>query len=162
MLVDVVSKNGNLLINIVQRPDGTLDPEVGQMLAQMADWIAINGEAIYGTRPWTTFGEGPVRAPGGAFKEDAEFTAEDVRFTTKGETLYAFVLGWPKDSVAIRTLGTPAGHVTAVRLLGYEGTLQWSQDATGLRISLPPSPPCDHAVAFAISGVIGPTATTER
>jgi alpha-L-fucosidase len=162
MLVDVVSKNGNLLINIVQRPDGTLDPEVEQMLAQMADWIAINGEAIYGTRPWTIFGEGPVRAQGGAFKEDAEFTAEDVRFTTKDETLYAFVLGWPKQSITIRALGTPVGRVTAVRLLGHDGALQWSQEAGGLTISPPAKPPCDYAIAFAISGVIQPAVRAGR
>ena len=128
------------------------------MLGQMADWIKVNGEAIYGTRPWTSFGEGPVRAEGGAFKEDAAFTAEDVRFTTKGETLYAFVLGWPKASITIHALGTPAGRVTAVRLLGHDGVLQWSQEATGLEIALPAAPPCDHAVAFAISGVIQPAA----
>jgi alpha-L-fucosidase len=158
MLVDVVSKNGNLLINVVQRPDGTLDPEVEQMLAQMADWIAVNGEAIYGTRPWTVFGEGPVRAEGGAFKEDAAFTAEDVRFTTKGDTLYAFVLGWPKSPVTIRALGTPAGRITAVRLLGHPGALKWTQDLSGLTISLPERPPCDHAVAFAVSGLVKPAA----
>jgi alpha-L-fucosidase len=163
MLVDVVSKNGNLLINVVQRPDGTLDAEVEQMLAQMADWIAVNGEAVYGTRPWTIFGEGPVRAEGGAFKEDVAFTAEDVRFTTKGETLYAFVLGWPKESITIHALGASAGRVTGVRLLGYGGTLEWSQNAEdGLKIRLPASAPCDHAVAFAISGVVKPADRTER
>jgi len=154
MLVDVVSKNGNLLINIVQRPDGTLDPEVEQMLPQLADWTSVNGEAIYGTRPWTTYGEGPVRAEGGAFKEDAAFTAEDVRFTTKGDTLYAFVLGWPQKPPVIRALGSAAGRVTAVRLLGHEGRLEWSQDADGLKIVLPEKAPCDHAVAFAIGGLV--------
>ena len=98
MLVDIVSKNGNLLLNVVQRPDGSLDPEVEQILAQMADWIAINGEAIYGTRPWLIYGEGPVRAKGGHFKEDFAYTAKDIRFTTKGDgTLYAFALGWPEE-----------------------------------------------------------------
>jgi alpha-L-fucosidase len=155
MLVDVVSKNGNLLINVVLRPDGSLDPEVETLLAQMADWIAVNGEAIYGTRPWKTFGEGPVRAEGGAFKEDAAFTADDVRFTTKGDTLYAFALGWPAKGLTIRALGTAAGKVTRVRLLGHDGRIEWTQDATGLRISAPARPPCDHAVAFAIGGVVG-------
>ncbi len=162
MLVDVVSKNGNLLINIVQRPDGSLDSEVEGMLSEMADWMAINGEAIYGTRPFTVFGEGPVRVEGGAFKEDAAFTAEDVRFATKGETLYAFVLGWPKQAITIRTLGTSAGRVTGVRLLGYHGSIEWGQGPSGLTISLPPDPPCDHAVAFAIDGVVGPSAGTVR
>jgi alpha-L-fucosidase len=155
MLIDVVSKNGNLLINVVQRPDGTLDPEVEQMLGEMADWIAINGEAIYGTRPWTTYGEGPVRVEGGAFKEDAAFTAEDVRFTTKGHTLYVFALGWPGKQLTVRALGTSAGRVNAVRLLGDPGALGWTQDATGLRISLPERPPSSLAVAFAVEGVVG-------
>ena len=70
MLVDIVSKNGNLLLNVVQRPDGTLDPEVEVLLNEMADWMAANGEGIYGTRPWQVFGEGPMRAKGGAFKEN--------------------------------------------------------------------------------------------
>jgi alpha-L-fucosidase len=154
MLVDVVSKNGNLLLNVVQRPDGSLDPEVEQLLAQMADWVAVNGEAIYGTRPWTTFGEGPVRAEGGAFKEDAAFTAEDIRFTTKGDVLYAFALGWPAKGLTVRALGTAAGRVSEVRLLGHSGRIEWAQDASGLRISVPERPPCNHAVAFAIRGVI--------
>jgi alpha-L-fucosidase len=155
MLIDVVSKNGNLLVNIVQRPDGTLDPEVEQMLGEMADWTAVNGEAIYGTRPWTTYGEGPIRSEGGAFKEDAAFTAEDVRFTTKGDTLYALVLGWPRSPLTIRALGKSAGRVNTVRLLGHPGPLKWTQDETGLRISLPEGPPSPHAVAFAVGGVVG-------
>jgi alpha-L-fucosidase len=120
----------------------------------MADWIAVNGEAIYGTRPWTTFGEGPVRAEGGAFKEDARFTAEYVRFTTRGDTLYAFVLGWPAKPLTVRALGTGAGRVTAVRLLGHDGALQWRQEPEGLTISPPAKRPCDYAFAFAINGVL--------
>ncbi len=154
MLVDIVSKNGNLLINVVQRPDGSLDPEVEQLLSQLADWIAVNGEAIYGTRPWTSYGEGPVRAQGGAFKEDSAFTAEDVRFTTKGGTLYAFSLGWPGKGLTIRALGTAAGRVSGVRLLGHDGRIEWTQDANGLKIAVPERRPCDHAVAFAIAGVL--------
>ena len=70
MLVDITSKNGSLLLNVVLRPDGTLDPEVETMLQQLADWTAVNGEAIHGTRPWLVFGEGPTKVKGGAFKED--------------------------------------------------------------------------------------------
>src|SRR4051794_2843187 len=81
MLVDIVSKNGNLLINVVQRPDGSLDPEAEKVLAEMATWIAINGEGIYETRAWLIHGEGPVRAKGGNFKEDFAYTAKDIRFT---------------------------------------------------------------------------------
>ena len=86
MLVDIVSKNGNLLLNVVQRPDGSLDPEVEEMLAQMADWIAVNGEAIYGTRPWLVYGEGPRRGQGRALQGGLHTTPpKDIRFTTKGD-----------------------------------------------------------------------------
>ncbi len=157
MLVDIVSKNGNLLINVVQRPDGSLDPEAEQILAQMADWIAINGEGIYGTRPWLLHGEGPVRAKGGNFKEDFAYTAKDIRFTTKGDnTLYAFVMGWPEEKqVTIRSLAKLAGvtgQITDVTLLGYSGKLQWTHDTNGLTVQLPAQKPCDFAVALKISG----------
>ncbi|MCX5646029.1 MAG: alpha-L-fucosidase [Phycisphaerae bacterium] len=157
MLVDIVSKNGNLLINVVQRPDGSLDPEAEQILAQMADWIAINGEAIYGTRPWLVHGEGPVRAKGGNFKEDFAYTAKDVRFTTKGDgTLYAFVMGWPENGqVTIRSLAKlpgVTGKITGVTLLGSSGELKWNHETNGLTIQRPGQKPCDYAVAFKIVG----------
>ncbi len=157
MLVDIVSKNGNLLINVVQRPDGSLDPEAEQTLAQMADWIAINGEAIYGTRPWLMHGEGLVRAKGGHFKEDFAYTAKDIRFTARGDdTLYAFVMGWPAESqITIRSLAKLAGVtgvIDGVRLLGSSAQLQWAHDAEGLTIHLPARKPCDYAVAFKITG----------
>jgi alpha-L-fucosidase len=157
MLVDIVSKNGNLLINVVQRPDGSLDPEAEQILTQMADWIAVNGEGIYGTRPWLIHGEGPVRARGGNFKEDFAYSAKDVRFTTKGDgTLYAFVMGWPSESqITIRSLAKlpgVTGKINTVTLLGHQGQLNWTHDDKGLTIQLPAQKPCDFAVAFKISG----------
>jgi alpha-L-fucosidase len=157
MLVDIVSKNGNLLINVVQRPDGSLDPEAEQTLAQMADWIAINGEAIYGTRPWLMHGEGPVRAKGGHFKEDFSYTAKDIRFTARGDdTLYAFVMGWPAESqITIRSLAKlpgVTGAVNGVSLLGSSARLQWTHNTDGLTIQLPAQKPCDYAVAFKITG----------
>jgi alpha-L-fucosidase len=157
MLVDIVSKNGNLLINVVQRPDGSLDPEAEQILAQMADWIAINGEAIYGTRPWLVYGEGRLRATGGKFKEDFTYTAQDLRFTTKGDgTLYAFVMGWPSEGrITIRSLAKlpdVTGKIADVQLLGHAGELKWSHDAEGLTIQLPEQKPSDYAVAFKITG----------
>ena len=106
MLVDNVSKNGNLLLNVVQRPDGSLDPEVEQMLEQLAAWNAIHGEAIFGTRPWLVYGEGAVKVKGGNFKEDFKYDAREIRFTTKGATLYAIALGWPEDGkLVVRSLG---------------------------------------------------------
>jgi alpha-L-fucosidase len=157
MLVDIVSKNGNLLINVVQRPDGSLDAEAEQILAQMADWIAINGEGIYATRPWLTHGEGLVRTAGGKFKEDFAYTAKDIRFTTKGDnTLYAFVMGWPEEKqVTIRSLAKlpgVTGKIATISLLGSPGMLGFTQDAQGLTVQLPAQKPCDYAVALKITG----------
>jgi alpha-L-fucosidase len=158
MLVDIVSKNGNLLINVVQRPDGSLDPEAETALAEMAGWIEINGEAIYQTRPWLVHGEGPVRAKGGHFKEDFAYTAKDIRFTANksGDVLYAFVMGWPADGkVTIRSLSNfpgVTGKVGTVELLGSPGPLKWSQEPDGLVVTLPDRKPCDYAVALRIGG----------
>ncbi|MEJ5238607.1 MAG: alpha-L-fucosidase [Limisphaera sp.] len=157
LLVDIVSKNGNLLLNVVQRPDGTLDPEVEQALEEMADWIAVHGEAIYATRPWYVFGEGPVRPRGGHFREDFPFTARDIRFTTKGRTLYAIALGWPEDrQIVIRSLasvpGTSTNRIQSVQLLGHPGRVHWSQTTNGLTIRLPDKPVSPHTAAFRITG----------
>jgi len=157
MLVDIVSKNGNLLLNVVQRPDGTLDPEVEQDLTRLSDWMSVNGEGIYGTRPWLIHGEGPVRAKGGHFKEDFAYTARDIRFTAKGDqTLYAFALGWPENGrleiASVARLPGVKGRISDVRLLGHRGKLKWTHDATGLHVQLPAHRPCDHAVALKITG----------
>jgi alpha-L-fucosidase len=155
-LVDVVSKNGNLLLNVVQRPDGSLDPEVEQLLKEMGDWVAINGEAIYGTRPWRVFGEGDVKTEGGHFKEDFAYTCKDIRFTTKGkDTLYAIALGWPAGrKLVVRSLakGSPQAtdEISDVRLLGHEGELEWSRTADGLAVVLPEKKPCEHAFVIKI------------
>ncbi len=157
MLVDIVSKNGNLLLNVVQRPDGSLDPEVETQLHQLADWIAVNGEAIYGTRPWQVYGEGEVRARGGAFREDASYTAKDIRFTTKGKTLYAIALGWPGDgkmtikSLA-RTSDATQNKISKVELLGYKGKLTFSQNSEGLVVELPDVKLSDLTCALRITG----------
>jgi alpha-L-fucosidase len=157
MLIDIVSKNGNLLINVVQRPDGSLDPEAETILAEMADWIAVNGEAIYATRPWLVHGEGLVRARGGNFKEDFAYSARDIRFTSKGDdTLYAFALGWPEDGkISIRTLARFPGVSAAIdkiTLLGHNGALKWTQDDEALIVTLPEKAPSKFAVALKITG----------
>ena len=110
MLVDNVSKNGNLLLNVVQRPDGSLDAEVEQMLAELAAWNAVHGEAIFGTRPWLVYGEGPKKAKKGAFNEDYIYTAKDIRFTTKGPTLYAIALGCAEGRPHRRPFAGQAGR----------------------------------------------------
>lgn len=155
MLVDIVSKNGNLLLNVVQRPDGTLDPEVEVLLNEMADWMAANGEGIYGTRPWQIFGEGPMRAKGGAFKENFTYTAKDIRFTTKGATLYAFALGLSEDRrVLIKSLAaTKSGNkIKRVELLGHQGKLKFKQSAEGLLVELPAGKLNESALGLRITG----------
>ena len=140
MLVDNVSKNGNLLLNVVQRPDGSLDAEVEKMLGELADWNAVHGEAIFGTRPWLVYGEGPVKAKRRHVRRGLRLRANDIRFTTKGPTLYAIALGWPKDGrIVVRSLAKPAGgsgnDIAAVSLLGYSGELKWKQTADGLVVT---------------------------
>jgi alpha-L-fucosidase len=157
MLADIVSKNGNLLLNFPLRGDGTLDADEQKILGELAAWMPINGEAIFGTRPWAIYGEGPSRVKGGMFNEGKlKYTAQDIRFTQKDGALYALMLGWPTDGkVFIRSLGQPTqggGEVQDVRLLGYPGKLVWTQTTQGLAITLPPKKPCDFAYAFKIAG----------
>ncbi len=156
-LIDIVSKNGALLLNIGPRPDGTIPEGDQQILLDIGSWLAINGEAIYGTRPWKTFGEGPTEVVEGAFQDTKRsgFTSRDIRFTTKGEALYAIVLGWPKNSeIVIESLGTgQAYHPAAIRkveLLGSTESLKWSRDAAGLKVKVPTEKPSTAALVLKI------------
>lgn len=157
MLVDNVSKNGNLLLSVVQRPDGSLDPEVERMLEQLAAWNAVHGEAIFGTRPWLVYGESALRVKGGHFNEDFKYSAKEIRFTTKGSTLYAVALGWPEDGqLLVRSLAKPAGEdinrISKVSLLGYKGKLTWKQTAEGLLVTLPAQKVSEFTAALKITG----------
>ena len=152
MLVDIVSKNGNLLLNVVQRPDGSLDPEVEQQLEELAKWFAVHGEAIYETRPWGRYGEGRVRTRGGHFKEDFNFTARDIRFTTKGGVLYAIALGWPTNTLRIRSLARAAGNVESVEVLGCASAPQWRQTDEALEVEVPSEPVSTYTCALRITG----------
>jgi alpha-L-fucosidase len=154
VLVDIVSKNGCMLLNVGPRADGTIPEKAQAMLLGMGRWLAVNGEALYGTRPWLVFGEGPTRSRGGGFSEgnDKGFTAADIRFTAKGPTLYAIALGWPKDGkLLVRSLAADAGKVTSVSLLGHQGALVWSPSEQGLAVTLPAERPCEHAFVLKIS-----------
>ena len=157
MLADIVSKNGNLLLNIPPRPDGSLDDQEVAILSQIAAWKEINGEAIFGTRPWKVFGEGPTRAKPGKFGEEnhSHYTAEDIRFTAKGTTLYALALGWPENGrLAVKSLGSDAGLLpqdpAEASLLGQAGPLKFRREARALVVDLPQNKPCDHAWALKI------------
>jgi len=156
-LIDVVSKNGNLLVNVGPRSDGTIPEQAQQILREVGAWLKVNGEAIYGTRPWTKYGEGPTQVVGGYFHDTdtKPFTAEDFRFTVKGQDLYAIELGWPADGkVTIHSLGQAApgaGYaIQEVRLLGSENKLQWEQHADALEIKLPSRPPAKYAYVYQI------------
>ena len=155
-LVDIVSKNGCLLLNIAPHPDGTIPEEQKERLRGSGRWLAITGEAIYGSRPWLIFGEGPTVTPTGHLSDTRfdGFGADDIRFTTQGETLYAVVLGWPESGeVSIRSLGTwrSPEAVTGLRLLGNSGELEWKQEPNALRIVLPEERPCEHAFVFEVT-----------
>ncbi len=159
ILADVVSKNGNLLLSIPVRGDGTIDPDEASFLQSMTAWMAVNSEAIFETRPWTLFGEGPVKTGGGAFNEDVRpYSSEDIRFTTKNKTLYALALGWPEDgTLTIKTLARNApglaGKVKTVSLLGSPESLVWKQTPAGLVVTLPAQKPCNYVYALKIEGL---------
>ena len=154
MLADIVSKNGNLLLNFPPRPDGTLDDDELKILDALSAWMPINGEAIFGTRPWKVFGESSGKIQGGMFNEGGlRYTARDIRFTTKGETLYALLLAWPEDGkLVVRSLAKPAGRISGVSLLGATGDVQWTQTEQGLLVTLPEKKPCEHVFVLKVAG----------
>ena len=154
-LIDIVSKNGNLLLNIGPKPDGTIPDEVQQVLRDVGSWLAVNGDAIYGTRPWRVYGEGPTQVAAGSFHDTdtANYTAEDFRFTTKGNALYAIEMGWSAGGEAvIHSLGTTAGSqkVESVALLGSDAKIQARQEADGLHLQLPAQAPGKYAYVFRV------------
>jgi alpha-L-fucosidase len=156
-LVDIVSKNGNLLLNIGPRSDGTILEGVQQVLRDIGGWLKVNGEAIYGTRPWKIYGEGPTKITEGAFHDTdtKPYTAEDFRFTKKGDALYAIELVWPSNREAvIHSLGkTVLGDmkIGSVQLLGSDAKLSFEQRDDGLHIQLPEQNPGKYAYAFRIA-----------
>jgi len=155
-LVDIVSKNGALLLNIGPRPDGTIPEDEERILLEIGRWLEVNGDAIYGTRPWTVFGEGPTHVAEGSFNDTKRgwFTARDVRFTTKGGALYAIILSWPEGGATIRSLGTDLSLYTdeigSVELLGSSAPLRWWRDGEGLKVVMPDAKPCEHAYVLKI------------
>jgi alpha-L-fucosidase len=161
MLVDIVSRNGNLMLNFPLPNSGALDPEELKILDEITKWMAVNSEGIYETRPWKIFGDGPVAAApapaagarGGGFNEQnrKDFTAEEVRFTTKGSALYAFAMGWPDKQAVIKPLTVAQFKAKNVELLGFKGKLKWTQDEKGLTVQMPEQKPSDHAIALKVT-----------
>ncbi|HZV38059.1 MAG TPA: alpha-L-fucosidase, partial [Pseudoxanthomonas sp.] len=158
-LADIVAKNGNLLLSIPVRGDGSIDADERKFLAAMADWMGRNGEAIHGTRPWRSFGEGPTRVGSGGFSEGQaqSFTAEDIRFTSKAGALYAIVLGWPRDGVLrIASLAEESalapGAIERVEALGSTDALSFERSRKGLEIRLPAGLAGQAAVALKLRG----------
>ncbi len=150
-LIDIVSKNGNLLLNIGPRADGTITDEETQTLLGTGKWLEVNGEAIYATRPWKIFGEGPTESASGSFADQKiPFTAKDIRFTTKGDTLYAITLGLPKEATTIKALGTIAknGAVAAIEMVGSNEKIKWTQKADALAIEPSKTYPAESAVVY--------------
>jgi len=158
-MIDTVSKNGTFLLNIPGKPDGTIDRKERLILERIGDWFKINGEAIYATRPWTVFGEGPHMIKEGSFQGDStgQLDASDIRYTRNkaGTVIYATALGWPQQAVTLRSFGDAAANRTKierVELLGSPENVQFRQTAEGLRIELPDRKPASaYAVAFKLS-----------
>jgi alpha-L-fucosidase len=153
-LVDIVSKNGNLLLNIGPRSDGTITEEETQTLLGTGKWLDINGEAIYGTRPWKLFGEGPTESASGSFSDQKKpFTAQDIRFTSKAEIVYAIALGTPAASTIIKSLGLQAnnGLIDNIEMLGSKEKVSWTQQPTALQIKPFTNYPSGNAVVYKIS-----------
>lgn len=137
-LVDIVSKNGNLLINVGPKPDGTFTEEETKVLLDMGKWLKVNGEGIYETTFWKFFGEGEINAESGYFKDNDEkaFTEKDFRFTYKNGYLYAFQMR-PSETVEIKSLrkhGKRDYFIESVQLLGNDKKLEFTRDETSLKI----------------------------
>ncbi|MEC3907202.1 alpha-L-fucosidase [Tamlana sp. 2201CG12-4] len=156
-LIDIVSKNGALLLNVGPKADGTIPEIQRNTLLDIGNWLDINGEAIYGTRPWKNFGEGNTEMVEGHLNEgeNTKFSSSDIRFTKKNNTLYAIVMDWPgaKEAISIQSLSKsaqPELKIKDLSLIGYNGDIVWSRENDALKITFPDQKPCDYAYVFKI------------
>lgn len=159
ILVDIVSKNGVMLLNVPPDPDGSIPQEMVDLMGEMGAWLEVNGRAIYETRPWTIFGEGPTRLPEGGHKVERikiAYEAKDIRYTKKSDTeFFAIVMDRPQGHITLKTLSTDIGafnsEIAKVELLGSEEEIEWERNEKGLVIKAPMSLPTDYAHAFRIT-----------
>ena len=160
MLVDIVSKNGNLLLSIPLKGDGSIDPTEEKVIKEIGNWMEINGESIYGTRPWIVYGEGPVcdsanpiNAQG--FNEgNLKFTEKDIRFNIKDKILYATLMGVPSTDTSIKSLGKSSygnkNKIRRIEMLGNKEKIDWKQENDALVIKKSQSVPCKEALVYKI------------
>ena len=145
-LVDIVSKGGNLIINIGPKADGTIPEIMQDRLQGIGNWLSVNGEGIYGTTPWSVYGEGPTTEELGSWgraEAEYQFKAGDVRFTRKGNILYVILLEWPGSETSISSL--KGINIKSLSLLGSNETIQWKQTEEGISFSLPSDPLSPYA-----------------
>ncbi|MGD8501770.1 MAG: alpha-L-fucosidase [Phycisphaerales bacterium] len=162
VLVDIVSKNGCMLLNVGPAADGTIPPKAERLLRAIGAWLKVNGEAIYETRPWQTFGEGPTSNTGGGFseKKDRPYTSEDIRFTRSkdGRTVYVIVLDWPEEQLTVRSVKiADVNSDSRIQMLGRDGDISFSvNNERQLLIQRPrlslEQRPCKYAFAFRLTG----------
>lgn len=155
-LIDIVSKNGNLLLNIGPKPDGTITPEQQSVLLEIGKWLDVNGEGIYGTRPWKISGEGPTENP----DENIHFNeykfngyiAKDLRFTSKGNQLYVFALDPPREPIVIKSLSdSEKGRIEKIELLGSGEKVIWTGKKDALILQPSKNYPTANAVGYRIT-----------
>jgi len=151
MLIDIVGKNGRMLLNVLQKPDGSIDDESRYLLEELARWFAICGEAIHGTRPWREYAEGDTSVLIEGFKEQkTTWNSSEFRFTREGDTLYAFMLRAPDSRIAVLKSLTEQEKVQSVRLLG-SGECPFNQSFGVLTVKLPAELPTAYTNALAIT-----------
>lgn len=160
-LADRVSKNGNLLLNVGPKPDGTIPDEPKKLLRDLGNWLKINGDAIYGSRPWRKYGEGPTKVKSKEFEDASQvtYTPKDIRFTRKENKAYVIFLDWPGNKAVIETdFGKRVSDFERgrgdyeydIELLGSEGKLSWNRTEKGIEVVLPDEKPCDYAYTLQI------------
>ncbi len=158
VLIDVVSKNGALMLNVSPTASGIIPINQQEVLLTIGQWLKINGEAIYGSRPWLVFGEGPTKQKkSGMFLDKITYTPQDIRYTKKGNTIYAIVLGWPGENTPItftsfttKILGSKLPKIESVSILGHSEKVPFKMDNTGLNIKTPDHKIDDNAFVIKI------------